>query len=157
MTTTPDQLFRALDEFVTRLMGIGEGEAMDRLIALDLSFSQVRTLFVLAQCGQPVPINEIADRLHLSVAAAGRNVDQLLHQGLLDRREDSADRRIKRVSLSDAGRTVVASHIEAKRDEVRAFTGRLPEPTRTQLFESLQAVLAGDALRVQRHNCQETA
>lgn len=157
MTTTPDQLFRALDDFIHRLMGDCEGEAMDRLIALDLSFSQVRTLFALAQCGRSIAIHEIAERVHLSVAATGRNVDQLLQQGLLDRREDPSDRRVKLVSLSEAGRTVVASHIEARRDAVRAFTRRLDDPTRTTLFDSLQAVLLGNALQDHALHCQETA
>lgn len=131
---------------------------MDRLVGLDLSFSQVRTLFALAQCGEPVAIHEIARRLRLSVAAAGRNVDQLLQQGLLDRREDPSDRRIRLVSLSEAGHTLVAGHIEAQRDEVRSFTERLPQSDRNDLFASLQSVLAGDALRVQRQqdHCQET-
>ncbi|MFF0815783.1 MarR family winged helix-turn-helix transcriptional regulator [Rhodococcus sp. NPDC003318] len=156
MTTTPDQLFRVLTDFITRLLCIGEGEAIDRLVGLDLSFSQVRTLFTLAQCDEPVAIHEIASRLHLSVAAAGRNVEQLLQQGLLDRREDPGDRRVRRISLSGAGHTLVAGHIEAQREEVRSFTERLPQSDRNQLFDSLQTVLAGDALRAQRHHSQET-
>ena len=135
-----------------RLMGLGEGEAMDNLVAKDLSFTQVRALFMLAQCGEPVAIHEVAERLGLSVAATGRSVDQMVNQGLFERREDLRDRRIKRISLSEAGRTIASGHLETKRNELRAFAARLPGSDRNQLFDSLNSILAGDALRA---HCQE--
>ena len=100
---------------------------MDNLIELDLTFSQVRMLFALVQHGEPLPINEVAERLRLSVAAAGRNVDQLVKLGLVVRREDERDRRVKRVSLSEAGHKVATQHIECKRDQLRRFAWRVPE------------------------------
>ncbi|MFC9787209.1 MarR family winged helix-turn-helix transcriptional regulator [Rhodococcus sp. NPDC127528] len=135
-----------------RLLGMGESGSMDKLIEMDLSFSQARTLFVLAEFGDPVPIHDVARRLRLSVAATGRNVDQMVHQDLVVRREDPNDRRIKRISLSESGRSLVSGHIETKRGELRAFAARLPESERTQLFDSLKPILAGDALRA---HCQE--
>lgn len=120
---------------------------MDNLIELDLTFSQVRMLFALAQHGEPLPINEVAERLRLSVAAAGRNVDQLVKLGLVVRREDERDRRVKRVSLSEAGHKVANQHIECKRDQLRRFAWRVPESERTRLIEALQPILAGESLR----------
>ncbi|MGW4478920.1 MarR family winged helix-turn-helix transcriptional regulator [Rhodococcus triatomae] len=155
MRVTSDDLCRVLEEFLTRLLGLGEGEAMDRLVAHDLSFSQVRTLFLLAQCGRPVAINELADGLRLSVAAAGRNVDQLLQQGLADRREDPTDRRVRLASLSEAGRTLVAGHLEAKRDGMHSLAERMPDTVRTQLYDTLDTLLGDESLRVPRNNCQE--
>ena len=125
-----------------RLLGMGESESMDTLVAMDLSFSQVRALFVLA-----IAINEVAECLRMSVAAAGRNIDQLVCQELVLRREDPEDRRIKRVSLTESGRSLVSRHLEDKRDELRAFAGRLDQPDRRRLLEALQPILAGDALR----------
>lgn len=119
---------------------------MDALVALDLSFSQVRILFVLSW-HDDLPINELAERLRLSVATAGRNVDQLVSQGLVTRREDESDRRIKRVSLSDAGRTVATTHLECRRDQLRQFAARVPELDRQRLIDALNPILAGDSLR----------
>ncbi|MGH3803033.1 MAG: MarR family winged helix-turn-helix transcriptional regulator, partial [Pseudonocardiaceae bacterium] len=104
------------------------------LIELDLTFSQVRMLFALGQHGEPLPINEVAERLRLSVAAAGRNVDQLVKLGLVVRREDERDRRVKRVSLSEAGHKVTNQHIDCKRDQLRRFAWRVPESERTRLI-----------------------
>lgn len=145
--SSPQTLFIALDDFFTRLMTIGESESMDALIELDLSFSQVRTLFVLAQGGEALPINEVAERLRLSVAAAGRNIEQLVSQGLVVRREDERDRRIKRISLSEAGHKVATNHIDCKRGQLRAFATRVDEVDRVRLIEALQPILAGNALR----------
>ncbi|AQA23635.1 DNA-binding MarR family transcriptional regulator [Rhodococcus sp. PvR044] len=152
MAASPEDLYQALDEFIMRLLGVGESESMDKLIAVDLSFSQVRTLFMLAQHGKPVAINEVAERLRLSVAAAGRNIDQLVNQGLVERREDPKDRRIKRISLSEAGRAIASGHIDSKKGELRAFAARLSDSDRDRLYESLKPILAGDVLRA---NCQE--
>ncbi|MFD4179994.1 MarR family winged helix-turn-helix transcriptional regulator [Rhodococcus sp. NPDC058514] len=135
-----------------RLLGMGESESMDKLVAMDLSFSQARTLFMLLQHGKPVAIHEVAKGLRLSVAAAGRNVDQLVHQGLVERREDPKDRRIKRISLTEAGRAIASGHIESKRGELRVFAARLSDSDRDGLYESLKPILAGDVLRA---NCQE--
>ncbi|ORL11748.1 MULTISPECIES: MarR family winged helix-turn-helix transcriptional regulator [Prescottella] len=144
---TPDDVYTVLEEFIMRLLGMGESESMDTLVAMDLSFSQVRALFVLAQHGEPIAINEVAECLRMSVAAAGRNIDQLVCQELVLRREDPEDRRIKRVSLTESGRSLVSRHLEDKRDELRAFAGRLDQPDRRRLLEALQPILAGDALR----------
>ena len=43
----------------------------------------------------------------MSLPATSRTVDGLLQRGLLERREDEHDRRIKRVRLTDEGRDVV--------------------------------------------------
>ncbi|PBC49049.1 MarR family transcriptional regulator [Rhodococcus sp. ACS1] len=144
---SPDLLFELLNDFFTRLLSAGESESMDNLIELDLTFSQVRMLFALAQHGEPLPINEVAERLRLSVAAAGRNVDQLVKLGLVVRREDERDRRVKRVSLSEAGHKVANQHIDCKRDQLRRFAWRVPESERTRLIEALQPILAGESLR----------
>ena len=145
--STSDDLFGALDELFTRLMSAGDSESIDALIELDLSFSQVRVLFVLTQRDAPIPIHEVADELRLSVAATGRNIDQLVNMGLVDRREDERDRRVKRVSLSGAGRKVTSNHIECKRGQLREFVSRVPAPDALRLVEALEPILAGEYLR----------
>ncbi|AOW94886.1 MarR family transcriptional regulator [Rhodococcus sp. WMMA185] len=126
---------------------MNEGELMDSLFELDLTFTQVRILFALAHRGEPLPINEVAEQLGLSVAAAGRNIDQLVKLGLVVRREDERDRRVKRVSLSAAGHTAATRHIEYRREQLRRFASLIPEGDRSRLIEALRPVLAANALR----------
>lgn len=142
-----DELYDVLEEFLVRLLNMGECDSMDTLVDTDLSFTQARLLFALARHGDPVPIHEVATELRLSVASTGRNVDQLVSQGLVVRREDEHDRRVRRVTLSDSGRAQAQKHVDAKRQGLRAFVRRLPVDQRDQLLASLRQILAGDSLQ----------
>ena len=155
MPTDPDELYDVLVDFLTRLTCAGESDGLDALIESDLSFSQARTLFLLTKDAEPMPIHSIAEGLGLSVAAAGRNVDQLVQLDLVERRESASDRRLKLVSLTPIGEKLVAQHIEAKRDSLKAFTHALPAEQRDQLHRALTDILAGGVLRprTDQENC----
>ena len=145
--STSDELFEALQDFLQRMFSLAEVDAMDALVDLDVSFSQARTVFALAHVGVPLPISEIAHRLGLSQAAAGRNVDQLVKLGITERHENPEDRRVKLISLSPRGLAIADAHIEQKRRAVRTVTERLPAEDCRRLTEALQPILAGDYLR----------
>jgi DNA-binding MarR family transcriptional regulator len=145
--TPPDDLYDVLDDFMTRLHCAGESDGLDALAQSDLSFSQARALFLLTSTAEPMPIHAIAEALGLSVAATGRNVDQLLRHDLVERRESATDRRVKLVSLTPSGAELVAQHLDAKRESLRAFTDALAPEHRTQLHQVLTDILAGGAIR----------
>ncbi len=147
MPAQPDDLFGVLVEFVKRLMSAGESDGLDALAESDLSFSQARTLFLLTKAAQPLPINSIADALGLSMAAAGRNVDQLVGLSMVERRESPSDRRVKLVSLTPLGEELATQHIQAKHESLRAFTHALSPEQRDLLHRALTDILAGGALR----------
>ena len=134
-------------EFLTRLMSASESDGLNVLIESDLSFSQARTLFLLTRTAEPMPIHAIAEALGLSVAAAGRNVEQLLCLDMVERRECATDRRVKLVSLTPTGERLVAQHIEAKRESFKRFTDALPPEHREELYRALTNILAGGVLR----------
>ncbi len=147
MSDRPDELHDVLVEFLTRLMNAGEAAGLDALVESDLSFSQARMLFLLTKTDEPMPIHAIAEALGLSVAAAGRNVDQLVGLGMVERRESERDRRVKLVSLAPEGERLTAQHLEAKRTSLKAFTDALPPEHSGQLLRVLTDILAGGALR----------
>ncbi|MGA8987411.1 MarR family winged helix-turn-helix transcriptional regulator [Aeromicrobium sp.] len=155
MTISPDELFGSLEDFVMRLMSLAESDGMDALIELDLSFSQARTLFLLAKKGGPMPIHTIATTLGLSDAATGRNVENLLKLDLVERRESSDDRRVKLVSLTPAGEKLSQQHIDSKRASIRTFAADLPADQRDNLHRALSDILAGTTLRrrIDEENC----
>lgn len=147
MPAQPDALFDVLVDFVKRLMSSGESDGLDALAENDLSFSQARTLFLLTRTAEPMPINSIAEALGLSMAAAGRNVDQLVGLSMVERRESPIDRRVKLVSLAPLGEQLTAQHIEAKHESLKAFTHDLSPEHRDRLHRVLTDILAGGALR----------
>jgi len=146
VTTSSDDLYGCLEIFLQRLFSLAEADALDMLIELDLSFTQARTMFTLAHASEPMPINEIAQRLGVSVAAAGRNVDQLVKLDIATRLENPDDRRVKLVSLSTRGLEIADQHIEQKRRALRVFVDRLPTADCQHLADALQPILAGDYL-----------
>jgi DNA-binding MarR family transcriptional regulator len=155
VTIQPDDLYDVLADFLTRLMNVSEADGLDALIHTDLSFSQARTLFLLTRTAEPMPIHAIAEALGLSVAAAGRNVDRLLHLDMVERRESASDRRVKLVSLTPVGEQLAAQHIEAKRGSLKAFTHALPPEQCDQLHRALTDILVGGVLRPRpdQENC----
>lgn len=139
--TTAEELLTVLESFIGRLQCGLQTAGIEALIAADLTFSQMRTLLALSQQPEPIPIHEIATRLELSVAAAGRNVDQLVRLGLVDRVEDDADRRIKRISLSGPGRTLIASFKDGQRRYALDLLAGVAEQDARQLIEALGPVM----------------
>jgi DNA-binding MarR family transcriptional regulator len=144
---TSDELYEALREFFQRVFSLAESGSMDSLIELDVSFTQARTMFLLAHTDGPLPINEIASQLGLSVAATGRNIDQLVKLGIVERHENPDDRRVKLVSLSPTGFEVADQQFEQKRRAVRTFVDRLSATEAENLTEALRPILAGESLR----------
>ncbi|PRZ42593.1 DNA-binding MarR family transcriptional regulator [Antricoccus suffuscus] len=116
--------------------------SLESLAATEWTLSQARSIMILAQVSEPLPINELATRLRLSVAATGRNVDQLVNQGLVDRQEDPRDRRIKRVSLTPQGRAQVAHAHTIKRASMSAFLDRLEPEDHERLLAALAPIQA---------------
>lgn len=54
-------------------------------------------------------ITQVAKLLGRSVSVVSRLLDQLVVQGMVHRREDERDRRVKRVTITEQGRTLVAT------------------------------------------------
>ncbi|GAB88882.1 MarR family winged helix-turn-helix transcriptional regulator [Gordonia rhizosphera] len=134
-------------DFLDRLACLGKTHTMDTLAASELTFSQLRVMFALGAHGngaECMSVNEIAEHVNLSLAATGRTVDKLVVAGLADRREDTADRRVKRVSLTDEGRRMVDSHLSIKQEIVRAFVAGLPDNLRADLCSALNPIIDAD-------------
>lgn len=147
VTTSTDECFQQLEEFLQRVMGLVQTQSMDLTVELDLTLGQARTVFALACAERPMAISELAERLGLSVAAQGRTVDRLVSLGVVERREAESDRRVKLVSLTERGLELSDAHGARKRQALRDVVDQLPESLRTGLSEALAPILAGDHLR----------
>jgi len=106
---------------------------------LDLTLTQVKTLIALSD-GE-LTVKELAERLGLSLPGASRAVDALVDRGLLGRREDPADRRMKRLRCTDAGHEALTRLDEARLAGVAQFTATLPGAQRRRLSAALRPIL----------------
>jgi DNA-binding MarR family transcriptional regulator len=109
---------------------------------LDLSFSQMRALFVLADSQRELAVHELASLLGLSMATSGRAVAGLVKADMVTRREDDHDRRVKRVRLSEHGRQFVDGLMQAHRAAVRDCLESLSDHERDRLSQALSPILA---------------
>lgn len=136
------------------LLQMAESDGLEALADLDLSFTQARIVAILACCDDAQPIHSLAQRLGLSDAATGRNVERLLQLELVQRRESPSDRRVKLVSLAPAGAALADAHFDAKRASIRALTRSLPQPLRDRLHRVLTDVI--DSGHLGPHPSQES-
>lgn len=143
---TPEAVGELIEEFVRRLCSGQETHSMSAFAEIDLTFSQVRMLMVLAYVDTALPISRIAAHLNLTLASAGRNVDRLLHERLVERNENASDRRVRLVHLTPRGRDLVSQHFECHRRMLADFTRRLSEADRARIVAALVPVLDGDQL-----------
>lgn len=107
------------------------------MAGFDLTFSQLRMLWILDHAGSDLAVNELAEQVSLSLPAAGRAVDGMVRVGLLTRREDEVDRRIKRIGLADPGREVLEKIGRARGQSADRFVVALSDEERTALAGAL--------------------
>lgn len=74
----------------------------------DLSPTQMATMATLDRQG-PVTLGELAALERVAPPSITRAVGRLVDAGLVERRPDPSDRRVTRVALTDAGRTLLES------------------------------------------------
>ena len=78
-----------------------------------LSMPQIRTLFHLSHDGK-CGVSEIGELLGVTNPAASQMIDRLVIDGYIERSEDPADRRAKRLKLTGKGRAIVTESIEIR-------------------------------------------
>ena len=127
----------ALAAYLMRNANLGTFEA---IAELDLSFTQIKALCALEMDGVERSVKALADSLGLSLAATSRAVDGLYERGLVEREEDPADRRMKRVRLTTTGRRVPHALNEARLSALHGFVDSLDEQEAGALGEALALV-----------------
>ncbi|HWC27033.1 MAG TPA: MarR family transcriptional regulator [Solirubrobacteraceae bacterium] len=106
---------------------------------LDLTLTQVKALCALSSA--ELTVKELAERLGLSLPGASRAIDALVERELVGRREDSDDRRVRRLSCTAAGREARARLDEARLAGIEQFTARRDPAHAARLSEALRPVL----------------
>ncbi|HVG97411.1 MAG TPA: MarR family transcriptional regulator, partial [Chloroflexota bacterium] len=105
-------------EAVTRLRRVLEEATATRWLKLELTLSQLKTVFTLDRM-ERVTISELAQHLGVGSAATSVLVDRLVRLKLAGRTEDPADRRRTFVSLTSRGRDLVAELRHGGREGLR--------------------------------------
>jgi DNA-binding MarR family transcriptional regulator len=128
----------ALANFLMRTANVG---TFNTIAELDLSFTQIKALCALDAEGEERSVKALAESLGVSLAAMSRAVDGLFERGFVRREEDAADRRMKRVGLTDAGRTVPQALNEARLSALQELMSSLVDDEALALAHALDLIL----------------
>jgi DNA-binding MarR family transcriptional regulator len=129
----------ALASYLMRSANVG---TFEKIGELDLSFTQLKALCVLeSDDGEGRSVKALAESLGVSLPAMSRAVDGLFERGLVKRDEDRADRRMKRVRLTDAGRAAPLALNEARLSALHELMGSLDDDQAEALAGALELIL----------------
>jgi DNA-binding MarR family transcriptional regulator len=116
----------------------GSTRALYAMLAeADLSMTQLKMLHVLVEFEREASVKEIAEQLSMSLPTASRTIDGLLQRGLVERREDEHDRRVKRVGPTPAARDLIDRVDTARLQGLEAWAEGLSPVQRTTLLDAL--------------------
>ncbi len=100
---------RLLDEIGTleiRLLASGLPEETSSLLDYEITLQQLRAFALIYARGQ-VAINKVADALGIRPNVATGIVQRLVDRGLIKRREDPADRRVRLLTVTEQGLALI--------------------------------------------------
>jgi DNA-binding MarR family transcriptional regulator len=112
--------------------------------ALELTLTQIKLLHHLEDAEQELTLKQGAELVHVSLPAASRMVDDLVRRGYVERNEDAEDRRMKRIRMTDDGRSVIRRLNAARLNGLEEFIQTLNTPERAGLAKALGQLLQRD-------------
>ena len=136
-----DALTRDMFALASYLMRTANAGTFKTIAELDLSFTQLKALCALEMDGEDRSVKALGESLGMSLPAMSRAVDGLFERGFVERDEDPTDRRMKRVRLTEAGRTVPRALNEARLTALQELMGSLDDEQAAALEHALGLIL----------------
>jgi DNA-binding MarR family transcriptional regulator len=140
-TVSSEELAKQLTRFLMSAMRTAQTEVFQIVGELDLSMTQLKILHILDHSDHELTPSELAQFVGLSPAATGRAVDAMTRTGLVSRRDDDTDRRVKRLALTDSGRAAVTRITEARIAGLARVVEDLDDDQRAALSAALAPLL----------------
>jgi DNA-binding MarR family transcriptional regulator len=142
----PSALATDLYAFIVFVHKHCNSDLFEAVGALELTLTQIKLLHHLEDQARELTLKEAADLVLISLPAASRTVEDLVRRGFVERHEDPDDRRMKRVTLTDNGRSVIRRLNAARLSGLEQFTQTLNEAERRALSAALQTLLEREAV-----------
>lgn len=148
--TSSDPSIHRLLELMPELMSLLHRDIAGETLAImhesSLTMPQIVALHILNHAGA-LPISRMGDLLHLSTSATSHLVERLVERGLVDRSEDPADRRQKRVVLAAAGSALLDQLNASREAEYTVALHRLDPALRQSLLGLVEQMISQLRLR----------
>jgi DNA-binding MarR family transcriptional regulator len=134
-------LTRDMFAFASHLLRRSHVRTFNTIAELDLSFTQIKALCAMDEGSEQFSVKALAESMGVSLAAMSRAVDGLYERGFVDRQEDPADRRMKRVQLTDAGRSITRTLTEGRLAGIEEFLASLGDDEAEALASALELIV----------------
>jgi DNA-binding MarR family transcriptional regulator len=139
-------LLDAIEREFAAIMRHVSGWHLPEFLAVDVTMSQAKLLYLVS--AQPgVVMSALAAQLGVGLSAVSGLVDRLVEHGYLERREDPADRRQHRVTVSPEGASVIERMREMNQRHLRTLVEGMPVADLRTVREGV-AALARHAARM---------
>lgn len=138
---TPEQLADMMAAFLTGTMKTAQSQVFHVVEELELSMTQLKILHILDGSERELTPSELAQFVGLSPAATGRAVEALVRGGIVTRRDDDADRRVKRLALTETGSAAVTRIAQARIEAIVKVVSKLDATQRDALAAALTPLL----------------
>ncbi len=127
---TSDLFVAIIDKLMTQRM-------LDQSFDQQVTPSQLVALRYLS-LNESSLMSDVADGLGISFPAATKTIDRLVRKALVSRAEDSHDRRVVRIRLTDRGRQLVSEINEERSRRFATVLGRMGADSLDTLQRSMQ-------------------
>lgn len=117
-----------------------DGPDIPEWVAQELTFSQLRLLFLLAKHG-PSPMSRVAEWLGVALPTASGTVERVERHGLVTRQHRLDDRRVVECGLTDAGRRLIDEMSGTRLQMMRQILGVLTEEEMADMARLIAIVL----------------
>jgi DNA-binding MarR family transcriptional regulator len=127
-----DALASKLMAWMGLSMQAARGESMRETLHLshthNLTMAMMTVLHVVGFEGKQT-MTALSEQTGLSTSAMSHLLQRLVEQGLLERQDDAADRRVRRVALTSAGTALLSQMMRLRFADLRASVAPLSERT----------------------------
>jgi DNA-binding MarR family transcriptional regulator len=142
---TTDALAERLLLVWKELTSLAGGEVVDVLDELELSLAQLKILEVVSAAGERPSVKALSEQIGCSLANSSRAADALVRRGLVERREDEHDRRVKRLGLTAEGAAALERIDAVRLAALERFAARLEPDQHARLLGALEDITAPPA------------
>jgi DNA-binding MarR family transcriptional regulator len=116
------------------LMRVSLQDLMGYLHRKGISIAQMNVLYQVYYRG-PCEVLAFTHTLSLSPAGASQLIERMVRQNWVERLDDPADRRVRRVYLTEPGRQLVAESIAVRDEWIQRFGTRLTGDEKQQVAQ----------------------
>jgi DNA-binding MarR family transcriptional regulator len=106
---------------------------------MDLTYNQYKTLLTIADRGE-CSLGDLARELEVAMSSASQMVDRLVGEGLIERRQDAANRRQVVIRLTPEGQTLIARLQQNIIEGYRKVLDRMSEQEQEELVRAFETI-----------------